>query len=515
MKKLYTHLKSLISFSIIALVITGQAEAQSCTPQGDQTTYGTNNVWKAYVYQGKNFDTYKGYNTEGISTSPNFDESFGGANTTYNTNGCPITTENFSVRYKLNKSFTSGSYQFTVGGDDGYRLSLDGGSTWVINNFVDHSYTTSTYTVTLNGSVNMVLEYYENSGDNRVSFNVALLCSGTGDPTVYGTNNVWAGYLYQGMNFDTYKGSVTEGTSSSPGFDENFGNTGNSNTATYNTNSCYITTYQFSARYRLTQTLASAKYTFNLGGDDGFRFSLDGGNTWVINKWADQSYATASYTASLSGTVNMVIEYYDNGGADRISFSMSSVNPLPVTITSWAVTAASNTQALLKWQAANAVNFDHFIVQRSTDGSSFENIHTIASTASSVNSGTQDYSYTDAPAFNGAVYYRLAMVDLDGTTQYSTIQSVDLTSTQQYKIYPTVVETGNLFVETNTTIPAATLEVYDMSGNKLDQFNWTSLQGRRQLSLHGSHSSTLPAGAYIARLTDGHQILAKQIILIK
>ena len=61
---------------------------------------------------------------------------------------------------------------FDVGADDGYRLSLDGGSTWVINNWGDHSYTLpAIYSATLNGTYNMVLEYYENGGQNRISMN--------------------------------------------------------------------------------------------------------------------------------------------------------------------------------------------------------------------------------------------------------------------------------------------------------------------------------------------------------
>ncbi len=211
----------------------------------------------------------------------------------YPTHGCSLTTDNFSVRYKLTQTFANGNYQFTVGGDDGYRLSLDGGSTWAINNWGDHSYATSTYTVALNGSVNMVLEYYENgTGQNRISFNEVAVCVGSGDPTVYGTNNTWQGYIYQGMNFDLYKGSVTEGSSTDPHFDENFGTSG-STPVTYTTNSCSIQTQQFSVRYRLKKTLSNANYTITVGGDDGFRFSLDGGSTWVINKWNDQSYMAA------------------------------------------------------------------------------------------------------------------------------------------------------------------------------------------------------------------------------
>src|SRR4051812_12637373 len=116
--------------AVCVLAITFHAAAQACTPQGDQSSYGTNNTWIGYVYDDIARTTYMGYVTEGSAASPNFDESFGGANGSYPTNGCPVSTSTFGVRYKLVKNFTAGSYTITVGADDGYRLSLDGGVTW-------------------------------------------------------------------------------------------------------------------------------------------------------------------------------------------------------------------------------------------------------------------------------------------------------------------------------------------------------------------------------------------------
>jgi hypothetical protein len=497
------------TLSAIFLLSSQQSHAQACsTAQGDQNAYGSNNVWIGYVYTGQNFNTYMGYVNEGATGSPNFDESFGGATVTYNTNGCSITTDNFSVRYKLSQPLT-GNYTITVSGDDGYRLSLDGGTTWAIDNFTDHGYQSTPITVNLSGTTNFVLEYYENGGDNRVTFNMVQNCSGTGDPSVYGTNNVWRGYMYQGMNFDVYKGFVTEGNSLDPNFDENFGNPGGG-AIQYNTNSCYITTQQFSAHYRLNTTLTPATYVITVGGDDGYRLSLDGGSNWVINQFFDQAYAITTYTANLSGNYNMLLDYNQDGGADRLSFSMSS-STLPVTLSSWSATAQSANQALLKWTATDAVNFDHFIIQRSTDGQTFEDVHTVNSTAASSGTSTA-YSYTDLYNFDGTVYYRLEMVDVDNKASYSSVLALPLRSQKPVRIYPTVVENGNLFVESASTISQAKLELFDMNGRKLQEKDWSSLQGRQQVSVNGG---TLPAGAYIARLSDSQSTLVKQIILVK
>ena len=512
MKHFYVSCLKILS-ALILVAISGHTMAQqTCsTAQGDQTTYGTNNVWRGYVYEGSNFNYYHGYVTEGSSTSPNFDESFGGSQTTYTTNGCSVYTDTFSVRYKLTQTF-SGNYTITVGGDDGYRLSLDGGATWTINDWVAQSYTTNSTTLNLSGTYNLVLEYFENYGQNRISFNIVKNCTGTGDTTVYGTGNIWNGYMYQGMNFQTYKGMVNEGISSNPAFDENFGNSAGSNTATYNTNSCYITTYQFSAHYRLTQTLAAGHYVFTVGGDDGYRFSLDGGNTWVINKWNDQSYVTSSYTVNLSaGTYNMLIDYYDNGGSDRVSFAQA-FSTLPITLTSWSVTAQDNNRALLKWTTTDAVDFDHFVVQRSIDGYSFEDAQTVAGPKKD-SLLTNTFSAIDQDNYDGTIYYRLMMVDRDGQATYSNVISIALQQARSIRIYPTMVENGSLFVETSTAVNQATLELFDMNGHRLQTSTWGSLLGKQSVNI-GTHGK-LPAGAYIVRLSDTQTTLAKQIIVIK
>ena len=100
-------------------------------PAGDQISYG-NNEWIAYYYAARDdYSTpvYAGYSTELES----FDQSFCGSNCMQSTIGCDFNTTNFSVRYKMQKNFPCGTYTFTLGGDDGVRLSIDGGATYIID----------------------------------------------------------------------------------------------------------------------------------------------------------------------------------------------------------------------------------------------------------------------------------------------------------------------------------------------------------------------------------------------
>lgn len=152
--------------------------AQCAGAQGDQTSYG-NGSWIGYVYDGANTFTtanYQGYITE----SETFDESFCGDNCTQTIHGCSINTETFSVRFKMKKNFTAGLYKITIAGDDGVRISVDGGSSYLINGYVDQSFTSYSANTWLSGQTYLVFEYYEANAQNRVSFSYTYLGSSYG-----------------------------------------------------------------------------------------------------------------------------------------------------------------------------------------------------------------------------------------------------------------------------------------------------------------------------------------------
>jgi len=502
----YSFLKT-ICFTLLILLAAATGFGQACTPQGDETTYGTNNVWMAYLYQGMNFNTYKGYTTEGTATNPNFDESFGGDQNNYATNGCPVYTDTFSVRYKLTQTFIDSNYIITVGGDDGYRLSLDGGATWVIDNWNDHGYSTTTSTLHLNGAYNLVLEYYERFGANRVSFNITAICTGNGNPAAYGSNNTWTGYLYQGNNFDVYKGFITRGNGTTLNFDENFGTTNGS----FATSNCSITTENFSARFRSATTFSHASYQFTVGGDDGYRLSLDGGATWIIDRWQPQSYTTTTVSVNLNGTYNMVLEYFENGGDNRLSFTMSQMASLPVTLIDWNARVVNTNDMQLSWKIADAVNFDHFTIQKSNDGVNFRNVDNIA-----FRPGTQlqSYDYTDQKVSSSKIYYRLAMVDKDASVRYSSILTVSVQQPESVRVYPTVVENKQVYIESNKKVNRVKVELVDMNGRIL-QTEQRSLQaGRQSFSLNALQTGNA-LGSYIVRISGEEGILAKQPVIIR
>jgi len=163
-----------------------------------------NNYWKGYVYTytgAPDPTTYVG----SVAENALFDRNVGNGTITGDTSVeanafCgTVPSDKFFVRYLMKATTTAGTYNITLGADDGVRLYIDGtlvpfaGSSWSDHSYVSYS---TQYTFTA-GAHDFVLEYYENAGASRVSFSYGLI---KGDPTVFGTN-VWNVYGYTSANF--------------------------------------------------------------------------------------------------------------------------------------------------------------------------------------------------------------------------------------------------------------------------------------------------------------------------
>lgn len=109
-----------------------------------------------------------------------------------------------------------------------------------------------------------------------------------------------------------------------------------------------------------------------------------------------------------------------------ITAAIPAESTLPVTWLSFTAEKNTSSSILLKWSTASEINSHHFDVQRSSDGSSFA---TLGSVAAGKNPNTvQNYSYTEFKTVNGSNFYRLKQVDLDGHFRYSATVKIKMTS---------------------------------------------------------------------------------------
>jgi len=105
-------------------------------------------------------------------------------------------------------------------------------------------------------------------------------------------------------------------------------------------------------------------------------------------------------------------------------FDVTTLAALPIKLSSF--TATESSQAIqLQWQSEREINASHFILQRGSDGTVFNNIAELKVTNSS---GSKQYSYRDISPLSGNSFYRLLMVDKDGSNEYSPVISITLHS---------------------------------------------------------------------------------------
>ncbi|MEO7048714.1 MAG: choice-of-anchor tandem repeat GloVer-containing protein [Ferruginibacter sp.] len=142
----------------------------------------------------------------------------------------------------------------------------------------------------------------------------------------------------------------------------------------------------------------------------------------VIFEWDP---ATNIYTKK----ADLAIATGDRPAGSLIEFNFS---PLPLNLL-YFKGQIQNTSVQLNWQTSNEINASHFIVQRSGNGSIFNNLGRVE--AKNI-SGNNDYSLTDASPFDGINFYRLQMVDIDGKITYSSIIKIVFVGKNELQVFP-------------------------------------------------------------------------------
>lgn len=154
---------------------------------------------------------------------------------------------------------------------------------------------------------------------------------------------------------------------------------------------------------------------------------------------------------------------YDNfDEATDITFKAFGNTTLPVQLTSFTA-QKQNDHVLLQWSTASEQNAKDFTIQRSKDGSSWNNIGTIAAHGNS--NAIINYNYTDANPIAGMNYYRLLQTDIDGKSRLSETRAVKFINDQKtFSILANPVNDGQLKVQINKT---TSLSLFDMAGKLL------------------------------------------------
>ncbi len=161
-----------------------------------------------------------------------------------------------------------------------------------------------------------------------------------------------------------------------------------------------------------------------------------------------------------------------------------------------------NNAVQLHWQTANETNTSYFDVERSSDGNSFTAIATLPSTDN--NAITNSYAATDNDPLEGANYYRLKMVDMDGAYTYSKVLQVNYAGAiPGIVLTPDPVNDVLTLHITNENNSQVRIALLDMNGRILSQQSVMLGEGTNNIEFNVSRFA---AGIYTARIIGQHGV---------
>jgi trimeric autotransporter adhesin len=196
-----------------------------------------------------------------------------------------------------------------------------------------------------------------------------------------------------------------------------------------------------------------------------------------------EAFGTGGYV--LQGTVTSFSTFF---------FSSATLITLPVNLVSFDGELQGES-TLLDWQTSSEQQVSHFVIERSLNGTTFEDIGTVAATGNS--STAIDYSYTDFQAGKQpavVIYYRLRIVDIDGNIKYSDIINVSLASIAG-KVVVTPNPTGRVakVILTAANAGLAKWSIADNAGRVVLQGNGQVQEGNNTININ---VEKLAAGLY-------------------
>jgi len=180
------------------------------------------------------------------------------------------------------------------------------------------------------------------------------------------------------------------------------------------------------------------------------------------------------------------------------------ISVLPVELMSFSGESLGEANRL-EWSTSSEINAESYIVQRSVDGTQYENIASLS--AAGTTTERQDYSYIDETPRRGINYYRLKQIDVDGEKDYSEVIAVSKELIKEFAIssvYPNPTN-GELTIELYTENESSlSIQITDIAGNPVLNEELTPRKGVSKIQVDVSN---IAAGMYNISLKNDRKIL--------
>ena len=186
---------------------------------------------------------------------------------------------------------------------------------------------------------------------------------------------------------------------------------------------------------------------------------------WNGNSWQELGGTNSStfndyiYIITTDAGANVYASGQFTNGKVKYYVAKYTNIPTPVTLSSFTAQTTKTNTLTTTWQTATELNTANFIIQHSTNGCSFSDIGTVKA----IGSGKNGYSFIDNTPANGVNYYRLQIVDKDGSSSFSKVVCVAFGDKQSFSIIPNPAK-DFATISFSKSIDKASIAVYDITG---------------------------------------------------
>jgi secreted PhoX family phosphatase len=179
--------------------------------------------------------------------------------------------------------------------------------------------------------------------------------------------------------------------------------------------------------------------------------------------------------------------------------NLGPLSTLPVTFTDFDAKLANNDAVNITWSVNDINNHDYFSIERSINGTDFEEIGRNTENINGLASRSFSVMDNDLPAAT-TLYYRIRQCDLNGGCHYTEIKTVRRTKQGRIvRVYPQPAADKLTIQYHSLTEGTAIVTIRDISGKTLIRENRSLSKGTQSVIINTGH---LPGGVYLLTITD-------------
>ena len=184
------------------------------------------------------------------------------------------------------------------------------------------------------------------------------------------------------------------------------------------------------------------------------------GEFWTPDMINDNGFGIAIAAQRINGSTGTT-----NGRIDNVSITVYYTDPslLPVSLVNFSA-EKNNSSINITWTTDDESGMSKYEVQRSADGRNFSNIQSVQSRNSV---SRTSYTAADNKPLKGIGYYRLKMVEVDGSATYSKIVTVQFATGDLITIYPTLWKKGTTLNISNPNHEKLTAHFFNSAGQRI------------------------------------------------